>query len=249
MDLWEACGSAIGPEPLQGTLLRMVESQEQVATSRLVGDFARQVLLEEMLEASKPPLPEAARKLHYLLAAPFRYPPLPHGSRFGTRFEPGIFYGSRALGPLLAEAAYYRFVFWTGMAEAPKGRLLTQHTLFRSGYRTPKGLKLQDPPLVRYRDVLRDPAHYAATQRLGEHLREAGIEAFEYESARDPDAGINLALFEPRVLKPGRRLRTEEWLCDTSSRQVGFRPKQGTAVHTFSLDTFLVGRRLPAPAA
>jgi RES domain len=248
MDLWKECDAAVKPVLLQGTLLRMVESQEQVATSRLVSGFARQAVLEEMLEGSKPALPAAARKLPYLLATPFRYPPLPHGSRFGKRHEPGIFYGSRTLPPLLAEAAYYRFVFWAGMTGPPKGRLLTQHTLFRSGYRTGRGVKLQDPPFVRYRDTLRDPAGYSATQALGDRLRESGIEAFEYESARDPEAGINVALFAPAALKPPRTLRQEEWLCDTSSDTVAFRPKRGQDLHEFPLKTFLVRGKLPTPA-
>lgn len=242
------CGPAIGPGPLQGRLLRLVESQEQVATSRLVSSLARQEVLEGLLEAAKPPLPETAARLPYLLAAPFRYAPLPHGSRFGTRFEPGIFYGSRALPPLLAEAAYYRFVFWTGMETPPRTRLLTQHTLFRAGYRTARGLKLQDPPFSRYRNVLRNPAVYRDTQLLGDHMREDGIAAFEYESARDPDAGINVALFDPRALKPVRVLQQEEWLCETSGNRVAFRPKRGRGLREFAQQIFLVEGVFPAPA-
>ena len=69
-----------------------MESQEQVATNRLVATLAEQDLLESMLEASKPPLPKGTARLDYLLATPFRYPPLPHGSRFGGRHEPSLFY-------------------------------------------------------------------------------------------------------------------------------------------------------------
>ncbi len=112
-------------------LLRMVESQEQVATSRLVGTLERQALLEDMLEATKPPMHTQTGNLHYLLATPFRYPPLRHGSRFGARNQPSLFYGSRGLSALLAEAAYYRFVFWQGMRRAPDAALRTQHTVFR----------------------------------------------------------------------------------------------------------------------
>lgn len=248
MDIWTACGQAITPGPIQGVLLRLVESQEQVATSRIVSSFARQTVLEELLEGSKPPLPEAARKLHYLLAAPFRYPPLLHGSRFGTRHEPGIFYASRTLRPLLAEAAYYRFVFRAGMQQPPRGRLLTQHALFRAGLRARRGLKLQEPPFARYRRVLRAPGDYRDTQRLGNRLREAAIEAIEFESARDPDAGINLALFDPATLEPPRIVKQEEWLCETSADHVAFRPKRGQGLHEFPLETFLVDGKLPVPA-
>lgn len=221
-----------------------------MATGRLVASLERQAVLEELLDASKPPVPPAARGLPYLLATPFRYPPLPHGSRFGTRFEPGIFYASRALRPLLAEAAYYRFVFWQGMRRPPAQRLLTQHTLFRCGYRTPCGLRLQDPVFDPCRAALRDPAHYAATQEYGRRLRSAGVAAIEYESARDPAGGINVALFEPGALAPDPRLRREEWLCETGPSQVGFRARRepGGAVYGFPLETFTVHGVLPTPA-
>lgn len=249
MDIWEACAAAAVPGPLQGRLLRLVESQEQVATGRLVSSLERQAVLENLLERSKPPLPAQARGLNYLLASPFRYPPLPHGSRFGTRLEPGIFYASRNLRPLLAEAAYYRFVFWDGMKDPPAGRLLTQHTLFRAAYRSERGLRLQAPPFAAFREVLRDPGHYAATQRLGTRLRSAGIEIVEYESARDPHCGINLALFTPRALRPARVLRQEEWLCETTEERVTLRPKRAPGVHPFPRALFLVDGRLPTPAA
>jgi hypothetical protein len=42
-----------------------------------------------------------------LLTTPFRYPPLRHGSRFGSRQYRGIFYGSRSRSGCLVEGAYY----------------------------------------------------------------------------------------------------------------------------------------------
>ncbi|OJT00371.1 hypothetical protein BEE62_09960, partial [Marinobacter nauticus] len=65
---------------LQGQLFRVVESQEDIATTRIVDNMQEQARLEQLLDASKPPIPEQAGKLHYLLATPFRYPPLKYGS-------------------------------------------------------------------------------------------------------------------------------------------------------------------------
>lgn len=111
--------------------LGIVESQEQIATLSLVDDLAEQNLLEGLLERSKPSLPAGCKGLHDLLSTPFRYPPLRHGSRFGSRAEPGLLYGARRLPTVLAEAAYYRFVFWIGMTTPPPaGQLLTQHSVF-----------------------------------------------------------------------------------------------------------------------
>ena len=91
VDIWGSCQPEARPHALGGEVLRLVESQEQVATSRLVGTLAEQELLETMIEASKPPLLKRALRLHYLLSTPFRYPPLRHGSRFGGRDEPSLF--------------------------------------------------------------------------------------------------------------------------------------------------------------
>ncbi len=117
-----------------------------MATNSLVRTLAEQALLEDLIEASKPKLPGPAIGLHYLLATPFRYPPLPWGSRFGRRFEPSLFYAARTADTVLAESAYYRFVFWSGMAEPPAAPLDTRHTLFSAAIATSRGLKLQQAP-------------------------------------------------------------------------------------------------------
>jgi hypothetical protein len=249
-DLWSACGETLRILPLGGELLRMVESQQQVATLSLVDDLAEQALLEELLEQSKPPLVPGSEGLHYLLATPFRYPPLRHGSRFGGRFAPSLFYGARGLPTLLAEAAYYRFVFWTAMAEPPpSGRLRTQHSLFRARYRGERGVRLQEPPCAAHKAVLRNPTEYGPTQQLGAALRKKGIDLFEYVSARDPARGINLALFRPDALVSRAPLGLSRWLCETRAQAVAFAPEASSELHVFALETFLVDGRLPRPAA
>jgi hypothetical protein len=70
MDLWPACRETIHIAPLGGDLLRMVESQQQVATTSLVDDLAEQALLEELIDRSKPPLRSGTGRLHCLLATP-----------------------------------------------------------------------------------------------------------------------------------------------------------------------------------
>ncbi len=145
-DVWAACSERVTPVTLRGTVLRLVESQEQVATHSLVRTLAEQALLEDLIEASKPQRPGPAIRLHYLLATPFRYPPLPWGSRFGRCFEPSLFYAARTADTVLAESAYYRFVFWSGMAVPPSAPLDTRHTLFSVAVGTRRGLQLQQAP-------------------------------------------------------------------------------------------------------
>ncbi|MDP2286108.1 MAG: RES family NAD+ phosphorylase, partial [Pseudohongiella sp.] len=119
MNIWQLCNGAEQIRPVAGTLFRLIENQEQVATLSYVDSLAEQSVLEDLLERSKPPYPNAIDSLHYLFKTPFRYPPLPWGSRFGQRHETGIFYGGGSVQTTLAEAALYRFVFWRSIAYPP----------------------------------------------------------------------------------------------------------------------------------
>ena len=186
--------------------------------------------------------------MHYLLATPFRYPPLPYGSRFGSRFEPGLFYAARTPATTLAESAYYRFVFWSGMATPPSQPLHTRHTMFKAEIRTERGLQLQLTPFDEHRAELTDRSLYGATQALGREMRAANIDAFEYVSARDPLEGVNVALFTPRALASHAPSILEEWLCETDGASVTYYSRHGGGFYQFDLDTFTVKGRLPTPA-
>jgi hypothetical protein len=245
---WGACLAGTPPVKLSGTLLRLVESQEQVATSQLVASLARQTVLESLLEATKPRPRKGSEALHYLLATPFRYPPLKHGSRFGTRSEPSLFYGSLQTRTVLAEAAYYRLVFWHGMATPPAGKLDTQHTLFGAAYRTAHGLQLQAPSFAEHRAALASPSDYRASQALGTVMRAAGVEAFECVSARDPAGGLNVALFTPSAFARKQPVSQEAWLCELTGERVRFRAARGHDLLDFPLALFQLAGRLPWPA-
>jgi len=245
---WTARLAEANPIRLSGVLLRLVESQEQVATNQLVSSLDRQAVLEELLEATKPRLRLGTERLHYLLATPFRYPPLKHGSRFGTRSAPSLFYGALETGTVLAEAAYYRFLFWRGMVTPPAGKLDTQHTLFGAKYRTDKGVQLQALPFAAHRDVLCSPSDYGPTQALGADMRAAGIEAFEFTSARDPEGGVNVALFTPAVLSGNAPVFQQAWLCELAGERVRFHAAHSRSLYTFAIDTFLVAGKLPQAA-
>ena len=248
-EIWEACSDRVAPVTLTGEIFRLVESQEQVATNSLVRTLAEQALLEDLIEASKPRLPGPAIGLHYLLATPFRYPPLPWGSRFGRRFEPSLLYAARTTDTVLAESAYYRFVFWSGMAVPPPAPLDTRHTLFSVPIDTSRGLQLQHEPFDEHATALLDRRHYGATQALGSAMRDAGVEAFEYRSARDPQQGLNVALFTPAALGSPKPDILDEWLCQTDAKRVSYYSRPSGGVRDFPLETFLVDGELPLPAA
>lgn len=248
VDIWAACRTGACPRTLGGEILRLVESQEQVATSRLVATLAEQELLEAMIEASKPRSLTPAPGLHYLLTTPFRYPPLRYGSRFGGRHEPSLFYGSRGLRTVLAESAYYRFVFWQGMSEPPQAPLRIRHTLFGARLRARRAYRLQLAPFDSHRSVLACRDDYQPTQRLGHALREAGADAIEYVSARDAEGGLNVALFAPSAFASPRPSFQQEWLSETRPDQVSFYARPEAGLQSFPLSQFTIEGRLPMPA-
>ncbi len=251
-ELWAACAPALEPVRLRRSFYRVVESQEQVATNSLVDDLREQNALEQMLEQTKPALRAGTEKLHYLLATPFRYPPLRHGSRFGARHEPSLLYGALQKRTAFAETAYYRLLFWHGMRTPPGHKLVTQHTVFSASCNTEKGLRLEQPPCQQFETRLRDPASYSATQSLGSAMREAGILAFTYRSARDRKAGLNIALFEPRALSSRKPTSQQNWLCETSADAVSFSFRYSISREQryfhYPLEQFLVDGKLPQPA-
>ena len=247
MDIWSACRDAVTPLMLSGELVRVVECQRQIATIGLVDTLEEQALLEELIETSKPRAASTRRRLHYLLTTPFRYPPLRYGSRFAPSTAPSLFYGALDIDTALAETAYYRFLFWSGMSEPPPaGRLVTQHTAFAARYHATQGLRLQAPPFIPYQSRLMDPASYADTQPLGDALRDAGIEAFEYRSARDRNGGINIALFQADVFTDTAPIWQQTWLCETGADRVAC-TSIGTQMRTYVLEDFLLGDTLPHP--
>ncbi|MEQ8860356.1 MAG: RES family NAD+ phosphorylase [Pseudomonadales bacterium] len=246
-DIWRACAGQTEPATLTGTLWRMVESQEEIATNALVDTLEEQAALEQLLERTKPQRP-GTEGLHYLLATPFRYPPLRHGSRFGGRFEPSLFYGSIHRTALLAEAAYYRFVFAAGPATPFPAPLLTRHTAFRARFRTARGLRLEQPPFSAHAAALTSPVDYTATQALGTAMREHAVEAFTFTSARDPERGLNAALFGPSALADKSPRAQAPWTCETSAERVTWRERGAHEVVAYAREVFLVAGRLPAPA-
>lgn len=254
-NIWTACGRRTNCRRLRGSPWRCVESQHSTATAALVDSADEQHRLEALIDGVKPPIPPAARGkgLHYLLATPFRYPPLRHGSRFGRRSERGIWYGSEQPTTALAETAFYRFVFLDDTA-ADLATLETRHTLFRVIVDTPLGIDLTAPPFDRFRETLRHLNDCCATQRLGSDMRSDGVAAFRYLSARDPSGGVNVGVLDPAAFSsPPWPTTAQEWVCVTSRERITFLRRAGQARLPIRLDfpreAFLVDGYLPHPAS
>ncbi len=234
------------PEPLLGRAQRLVESQEVTATLQLCDSLAEQDLLEQLIEQAKPTAVADTAHLHYLLATPFRYPPLRHGSRFGRRDQRSILYASRQVQTCMAEVAYYRLLWWHDMAEPPPNAIQSAHTLFELSYRSDQGIDLSGYAHERYRQALADPAFYRDTQALGSRIRESGADVLVYPSARCPNGGRNVAIFSPAALHSTQPELPRAVLCHTRAEVVFFAMQNQRS--EFPLSLFLVDRRLPRPA-
>jgi hypothetical protein len=226
----------------------VVEAQHQVSTRKLVDTAEEQILLEDLIDRAKPPDPTRGR-LHYLLATPFRYPPLRHGSRFGGRHERGIWYGSRTRRTAFAEVAYYRLLFLDG-TRADVDPVTTQLTAFTVRAHTKRGIDLGAPPFDAFRRAIASPTRYDATQALGREMREAGVELFQYPSARDAEGGANVAAFVPSVFGAARPRGLETWHCTATRERVELAKRDYFARDylAFVRAEFLADGVLPAPA-
>lgn len=243
-DIWQVTDAADHVREVDMQIQRIVENQEQSATAALVDNLEKQHVLEQMLEASKPSID--IRKRHYLISTPFRYPPLRNGSRFGTKFEPSLFYGSKEVATVLAECAYYRFVFLSGMKVQFEETIQTSHTVFSVAIYTSSALDLTLPPFTSYQRQISSPNEYHISQALGLRMRENAIDAFLFASARCE--GTNIGIFDIEAIRSNKPEGSETWLCQTNEYCVSFKCLETSEVKFFSIENFLVKGELPAPA-
>jgi hypothetical protein len=180
-----------------GSVFRMVEAQHRISTSRLTASLADEERLEQLIEQVKPALPEAARKLHYLLATPFRY-----GHRSASRFRkagerPGAFYASESAKTCITEMAYWRLRFFAASPAARLPATTTEFLMFRIALAAERALDLTRPGFAKYREKWADKNSWEETQRFGGLARAIAAQLIRYASARDDSDGINIALFDP----------------------------------------------------
>jgi len=251
MDLWTKCQGINHITRLQATAWRLVEAQYVTATRKLVDSLDEQEILEELIESTKPPISKEFFGLHPLLYTSFRYPPLKYGSRFGTRYQHSLWYGSLELSTSMAEKAYYQFNFLRA-SKADFGIVELWLTAFSVDIKTARGVQLTKPPFTEYQPTISSPTTYQISQQLGSAMRKANIEAFNYQSARDPKQGVNMALFTPKVFarKNPNEQSLQSWQCVATDKRVEFIRSSAMTAETqsFPVELFLVDGTLPFPA-
>jgi hypothetical protein len=202
---------AVGSEASRATrrLWRAVEAQHIASTLRLVANVEEQMILEKVLEKSKPAIPSEAADLHYLLATPFRYAS-PIGSRFRAPADPGVWYGAEKERTACAELGFWR---WRFLMDSGGLQSLgpSPQTVFRAAI-TANMIDLTEAPFKKSRSQWTDPRDYAASQRLARLAREANVDAIRYESVRDPEHAGAVAVLRPSCFKPRQPLEQRIWL-------------------------------------
>ncbi len=185
----------------------------------LVDTLAEQAELERLLEATKPAV-ERPAALHWLLYTPFRYPPLPSGSRFRGPSEPGVWYGADEPRTACAELGYWR---WRFLLASPSLESLAARpqSVFRARLRG-EAIDLREAPFAAARRAWTDPDDYAACQALSRQAREARIAIVRYESVRDPQhAGCGAVLAVTAFAAP-EPTELQTWLLEVRRDRVSW---------------------------
>lgn len=213
LDVWRVARGHEHVTSLHETAWRMVEAQPITSTRKLVDSLEEQMILEDIIDETKPSLSVLLKSLHPLLATPFRYPPLAHGSRFGSNIEHALWYGALSLQTMMAEKAFYQYHFLHDSI-ADYGVVEIPLTAFSATIKSSKAIQLTHAPFVKYKTQISSPHSYSVSQPLGNAMREAGIEAFTYHSARDKE-GVNIALFTPKAFtrKQPNEKSIQSWQC------------------------------------
>ena len=145
--IWTADELSSSAQPLAARAWRAVEAQHRVSTAKLTDTLAEQERLEQLIEASKPVVPEECRHLHYLLSTPFRYGALyPRGSRFRRAgLTAGVFYGSELCRTAMTELAFYRLLFFAESPDTPWPTNPAEYTAFAVEFATERALNSDSP--------------------------------------------------------------------------------------------------------
>ncbi len=199
--------------PLAGKYWRAVEAQHRKSTMKLVDSLDEQTILEQEIEAVKPPTIGGDGDFDYLLFTPFRYRgPYPRGSRFrraGTL--DGVFYCSESPITAMAEMAFLRLLFYAESPGTPFPNNPAEYTVFSAQIGTQHCLDTTAQPLMRDAALWTRLSDYSFCQELSDKARQCAAQAIRYHSVRDPSAGINLAVLTMAALGSKKTADTQSW--------------------------------------
>lgn len=228
---WKPAWFDTGVRIRGAALWRGVEAQHVVSTMRLVDNLEEQLVLEELLEASKPPLPPEARGRHYLIFTPFRYRS-PIASRFRRVSDPGVWYGAQELKTACGEVAYWKWRFLMDSDALADQALHTEHSFFEAKVRG-RCADLAAPPWNSAAHAWRHKTDYSGCQDLADEARKRELDWIRYAAARVPD-GIGGAVLRSEALSLAEALEQQTWACKTSRDGAYLQRAGGGERHEFS---------------
>jgi hypothetical protein len=229
---WTPAALSSDARSLAGICWRLVEAQHHVSTLKLLDTVDEQKVLEDLIEATKPPLPPECRDLHYLLSTPFRYGAVyPIGSRFRRAgMTEGIFYASETAQTAVAEMTFYRLLFFAESPNTPWPSNPAEYSAFSVKYATKKAIDLTRVKYDADRTLWMHVTDYSHCQAFADAARAAKIEVIRYASIRDPAQGINLALFTCRAFASPKPINQQTWhirLSEAGAQAICEAPKSG----------------------
>jgi len=241
--MWTASALASDTISLSGQVWRVVEHQYTVSTRKLVGTQSDQAILEEILEESKPPVPQGAEHLNFLLQAPFRYDaPYPVGSRFRrSGSTEGVFYASEEIRTALSEFSHYRLQFYKESPDTYLPRNQERLTVYSVDYSSDLSIDLMQAPYVQDRAIWTSPRNYVPTQDFADIARDGNIEVIRYESVRDKPSA-NIAILSPTALTSSGPESEQTWFFYLSQSEVNCErshASDNSEILTFSRDQLI----------
>lgn len=238
--IWEECN---GAELIQQISVQPYRAQifNQMATRSLVDSVEEENILEQMLGRPSSNLGES------LLREKFEGR---NSSRFGSSFEPTIWYGSLNRITAFAERAFltFRYMFDNEhIAPISSQGIL----IFSANVSTPQGVELHQSPFDTFENMISSPISYESSRPLGVAMRNADVLAFTFVSARDSadPRGINVGVFSFGAFVDRSPIESsyELWSCIANRTEVEFRnqnPREDERI-IFNINDFLVDGVLP----
>ncbi len=178
---------------------------------KLVDSIDEQLILEELLDSTKPPVPVACQHLHYLQFTPFRYPAR-HATRFRSSGERnGVFYASERVSTSAAEVAFYRMLFFLESPATEPPSEPFEMTAFGCRIRSEATVDLVSDLAMQDSGLFMDPVDYSSCHALVNSLRARDCDAIRFRSVRDNDHAPNLAILECRAFADNKIRQQEGW--------------------------------------
>ncbi len=206
--------------PYRKSVWRLIELQSQPSTQKITDTLEEQALLEDILERSKPEVPEECLSLDYQMRSPFRYGRYPQSSRFRRVGRTlGVYYASEEPITAALEAAWYRVRFFNAAIDLPELDKTLALTAIAVLVSTPFSVDLRKASMSEAGNWT-DPDDYSDCLNLADDVREAKGELIVYQSVRHPQNEANVAVLTCNAFEQPKPVEQQTWHVHIKSDRV-----------------------------